>query len=89
MGTTQSASTLIDSKATRKRQFCHNLVVEHWNISSLTGKEQEIVEEAKLIPWMFLASFQRSVVNLTLWRCEMGGNSSTLALNQHSLPKLD
>jgi len=37
--TAQSASTLGDLKVTRKRQS--------WNVNSFTGKEHELVEEAK------------------------------------------
>jgi len=46
-GTAKSASVLGDLKDTRKRQSCHKLVIGNWNITSLTGKEHELVEEAK------------------------------------------
>jgi len=46
METEQSASTLGHLKDTRKRQSCHEIVIENWNITSLTAKENELVEEA-------------------------------------------
>ena len=51
-GTAESAFILRDLKVTRKRQYCHKLVIGNWNISLLTGKEHELVEEAKDILWM-------------------------------------
>jgi len=47
METAQSASTLGDLEATRKRQSCHKLVSGNWKITSLTGKYHKLVEEAK------------------------------------------
>jgi len=47
MGTAQSASTLGDLRATHKRQFRHKLGIGNWNISSLRGKEYELVDEVK------------------------------------------
>jgi len=38
-----------DLKATRKCQYCHKLVVGNWNITLLTGKDHELVKEAKLL----------------------------------------
>jgi len=49
--TTESASTLGDFKPTRKQQSCHKIMVGNWNIASLTGKEHELVEEAKRSFW--------------------------------------
>jgi len=48
MGTAQSAFTLEDLKATRKRQSRHKLVIRNWNITSFTGKEHELMEKVKL-----------------------------------------
>ena len=47
---------LDDLKATRKRQSCHQLVTEDWNITLLTGKEHELVEEVKryFLMWLVL-----------------------------------
>ena len=72
---------LDDLKATRKRQSYHQLVIEDWNVTSLTGKEHELVEEVKRYFLVWLASLRLSVVAITLWMCEMGRNSSTSALN--------
>jgi len=43
----QSASTLGDLRATRKRQSRHKLVIGNLHITSLKGKEHELIEEAK------------------------------------------
>jgi len=43
----RNASTLRDLKTTQKRQSRHTLVIGNWNITSLTEKEHELVEEAK------------------------------------------
>jgi len=40
------------------------------------------------IPWMLLAYLRLGVVALTLLSWTMGGNSSTPALSQQSLPRL-
>ena len=48
MGTAQSASTMGDLRATHKRQFRHRVMSGNWNISSLRGKEHELVEKVKL-----------------------------------------
>jgi len=50
MGTAQSASTPGHLKATGNRQSFHKLVIGNWNVTSLTGKEHEPLEEAKDIP---------------------------------------
>jgi len=47
MGTGQNASNLGDLKDTHKRQSCCKVVIGNWNIAPLTGKEHELVEEAK------------------------------------------
>jgi len=47
MRTAQSAATLGDLTATRKRKSWHKLVILNWNITSLTEKEHELVEKAK------------------------------------------
>ena len=47
MGTAQSASTLWDLRATSKWQSWHKLGKGNWKITSLTGKEHELVDEAK------------------------------------------
>ena len=39
--------TLDDLKTTRKGQSYHKLMIGNGNITSLTGKEHELVEEAK------------------------------------------
>jgi len=46
VGTTQFTSTPVDFKATRKRQTWHKQVTEIWNVTSLTGKEYELIEKA-------------------------------------------
>ena len=46
--TAQFTSTLWDCKAKRKRQSRHKLVIGNYNITSLRGKENELIEEAKL-----------------------------------------
>jgi len=45
-----------------KQQSCHKLVVGNWNITSLIGKEHELVEEAKRYPLALLAPFQLTFV---------------------------
>ena len=45
--TAQSFSTLVDLRATSKRQSRHQLVIENWKITSFRGKEHDLVEEAK------------------------------------------
>ena len=47
MRTAESASVLGDLKATRKMLSCHKLVIGNWNITSLTRKDHELVEETK------------------------------------------
>jgi len=56
------------------------LEIENWNITSLTGKEHELVE-VNNISWMLQESLRLSVV-------AGGGNSSLSALSQQSLPRL-
>jgi len=45
MRTAQSDSSLL--QATRNQQSCHKLVIGNWNITSLTGKEHELVAGAR------------------------------------------
>jgi len=73
---------MISLKAMRKQQSRHKLVMENLNITSLTGKEHEWVEEAKRYSWLLLESFRQSFVATTLLCWSMGGNSSAQALIQ-------
>jgi len=82
MMTAQSASTLGDLSATRKRQSRHKLIIGNWNITSLRGKSTNWSRKPNDIPWMLLASFWQSVVVLTLLSWTMGGYSSTSALSR-------
>jgi len=89
MGTAQSVSTLGDLEATRKRWSRHKLVIENWNITSLAGKEHELVEGSKRYPWMLLISHPLRVVVLTLQSWTMCGKSFThSALSQQNLLRL-
>jgi len=68
MGAAQSAFTLEDLKATRKRQSRHKLVIRNWNITSFTGKEHELMEKVKLC--------SPDVVGIpSTKRCASGSNS--------------
>ena len=42
----QSATTVGDLNAMRKRQSHHKRIIGNWNIASLVGKEKELFEEA-------------------------------------------
>jgi len=75
MGTAQSASTPGHLKATGNRQSFHKLVIGNWNITSLTGKEHEPLEEAKDISPVLVTSLRRNFLGLLL-------------LSQKSLPRL-
>ena len=75
-GSGHSSFTLGDLKARRKRQSRHKLVIGNWNITSLTGKSTNWSRKPHDILRLLLASLRLSVVVLTLWSCDMGGNSS-------------
>jgi len=75
-GSRHSSFTLGDLKVRRKRQSRHKLVIGNWNITSLTGNSTNWSRKPNDIPRMLLASLRLSVVILTLWSCEMDGNSS-------------
>jgi len=47
MGAAQSVSSLGVLKKTRKRHSRYELVAGNWNITSMTGKEHELLEEVK------------------------------------------
>jgi len=46
-GAAQSASSNGHWKAMREQQFCNELMIGNFNITSLTGEEHELVEETK------------------------------------------
>jgi len=58
------------------------------NITSLTAKEHEVVEEVSDIPRMLPPSLRLSVEVLTLLSWTMDGNSSTPVMSQQSSPRL-
>jgi len=87
MGTAHSASTLGDLKTTRQSR--HKLVIGKWNITSLTGKEQTGRGSQMMFPKCCWHLFDLSVVVLAMFSWMMGGDSSTPALRQQSLPRLE
>jgi len=72
----------------RKRQSYNKLLMGNWNIASLTGNAQELVEEARRHALTLLASLPLSVVTIRHSSLTMVGNSTAPALSQQSLPKL-
>ena len=90
MGTAQSASAPWDSDS--KTRVNSNLTISWWleMESSLHSqrKNTNLSRKPKSIPRMLLVSLRLSVVVLTLWRCEMGANSSTAVLRHHNPPRL-
>jgi len=86
VGTAQFTSTPVDLKATRKRQTWHKQVTEIWNVTSLTGKEYELIEKATRYSLVIVdisltkRRGSNTVVIFDAW------NSSTLALNQKVFP---
>jgi len=80
-----SASTLEHLTASCQQQSCHELGIRNWNITSITGKEHELVEEGKR---MLLAPHWQKFVFLIVQRAERWVKTFTPALNQQSLPRL-
>ena len=74
MRTVRSAPTL-RLKTNRKQQFCRKQLIANWDITSHTGKECALVQEAKRYSGMLLASLRLSVVAITLLSWTMDGNS--------------
>ena len=58
----------------------HQLLLGNWNILTLTGKELELVEEAKRIISILSEFLQPNDVALELWIWMADGNSSILVL---------
>jgi len=75
----------MDVKVSREQQSRHQLEIGNGNITSLKRKEDEVVEEAKHIPWTLLASLRQRVGILTLLSWKIRGNFSSPALTQQSL----
>ena len=73
-------------EAARKRQSCHKLVIGNWNITSLTRKEHDLVEQAKGYSLDVVCISFTKRHGSKLQSCTMGGNSSIPALSQQSFP---